>query len=71
MYDAPLTEKQVVDYELRAAPSNPDRKIAMREQVQNQTDRKSIAVWLADGAKRAAEDNTTRSATEKRTDKDR
>lgn len=71
VYDAPLTEKQIADYELRADPSNPDRKVAMREQVQNQTDRKSIAARLADGAKRAAEDDTTRSAPEKRTDKDR
>jgi len=26
VYDAPLTEKQMADYELRAAPGNPDRK---------------------------------------------
>ena len=31
MYDAPLTEKQIDDYELRAAPDNPDVKKRMRE----------------------------------------
>jgi len=34
VYDAPLTEKQIDDYELRAAPDNPDVKAHMREQAQ-------------------------------------
>ena len=34
VYDAPLTEKQIDDYELKAAPSNPDIKARMREQAQ-------------------------------------
>jgi hypothetical protein len=34
VYDAPLTEKQITDYELRAAPDNPDVKAVMREQAQ-------------------------------------
>lgn len=31
VYDAPLTERQIDDYELRAAPDNPDVKKRMRE----------------------------------------
>ena len=34
VYDAPLTEKQISDYELKAAPDNPDVKTKMREQAQ-------------------------------------
>ena len=34
VYDAPLTETQVDDYKLRAAPDNPDIKDRMREQAQ-------------------------------------
>ena len=34
VYDSPLTEKQIADYELRAAPGNPDIKKHMREQAQ-------------------------------------
>ena len=34
VYDAPLTEKQIDDYELQAAPDNPDVKDRMREQAQ-------------------------------------
>jgi len=34
VYDTPLTEKQIDDYELRAAPDNPDVKDRMREQAQ-------------------------------------
>jgi hypothetical protein len=34
VYDAPLTEKQISDYELHAAPDNPDVKALMREQAQ-------------------------------------
>ena len=71
VYDAPLTEKQMGDYELRAAPSNPDRKVAMREQAQNRTDRKSIAARLAEGMKQAAKDNAARPVPDKTMDKDR
>ena len=67
VYDAPLTEKQIADYELRAAPGNPDRKAPMREPGES----KSIAVRLAEGAKQAARDNTARFAPEKGTEKDR
>ena len=66
-----LTEKQMGDYELRAAPSNPDRKVAMREQAQNRTDRKSIAARLAEGMKQAAKDNAARPVPDKTMDKDR
>ena len=34
IYDAPLTEKQIKDYELRAARDNPDVVAVMREQAQ-------------------------------------
>lgn len=34
VYDDPLTEKQIADYELRAAPGNPNIKEHMREQAQ-------------------------------------
>jgi len=34
VYDAPLTEKQIDDYELRAAPDNPDVKKRVHEQAQ-------------------------------------
>ncbi|MGI6174974.1 MAG: hypothetical protein ACOYJC_02190 [Christensenellales bacterium] len=71
VYDAPLTEKQMGDYELRAAPSNPDRKVAMRAQAQNQTDRKSIAARLSEGMEQAAKDNAARSVPSKNTEKDR
>lgn len=71
VYDAPLTEKQISDYELRAAPSNPDRKGPMREQVQNKADIKSIAARLAKGAQQAAKENAARPISDKTTDKDR
>lgn len=67
VYDAPLTEKQMADYELRAAPGNPDRKAPMREPGES----KSIAARLAEVAKQAARYNTARSAPEKGTEKDR
>ena len=34
VYDAPLTKKQISDYELCAAPDNPDVKAVMQEQAQ-------------------------------------
>ncbi len=34
IYDAPLTEKQISDYELKAAPDNPDVRARMCEQAQ-------------------------------------
>lgn len=67
VYDAPLTEKQMADYELRAAPGNPDRKAPMRESEES----KSIAAQLAEGAKQAAQDKATRPAPKKGTEKDR
>lgn len=67
VYDAPLTEKQMADYELRAAPGNPDRKAPMREPGES----KSIAVRLAEGAKQAARDNAAHTAPAKGTEKDR
>ena len=71
VYDAPLTEKQMDDYELRAAPGNPDIQGHRQEQIQGRTDRKSIAARLAEGAEQAAKDNTARPAPDKKTDKDR
>lgn len=67
VYDAPLTEKQIGDYELRAAPSNPDRKAPMREPGES----KSITARLAEGAKQAARDNAARPAPQKSAEKDR
>ena len=67
VYDAPLTEKQMTDYELRAAPGNPNRKAPMREPGES----KSIATRLAEGAKQAAQDNAARPAPEKGTEKER
>ena len=60
-YSAPLSEKQINDYELRAAKDNPDRQQA----------KLSIAAQLSEGAKRATKDSTTRTAPDKNTDKDR
>jgi hypothetical protein len=71
VYDAPLTEKQMADYELRAAHGNPDRKPPLREQGESRAESKSIAARLAEGAKQAARDNTARPASEKSTEKDR
>lgn len=67
VYDAPLTEKQIADYELRAAPGNSDRKAPLREPRES----KSIAARLAEGTKQAARDNATRPASERSTEKDR
>lgn len=67
VYDAPLTEKQMDDYELRPAPGNPDRNAPMREPEEN----KSIAARLAKGAKQATRDNAARPAPSKNTEKDR
>lgn len=67
VYDAPLTEKQIDDYELRAAPGNPDRNAPLQEPGEN----KSIAARLAEGAKQAARDNAARPALSKNTEKDR
>ncbi|WP_341478147.1 hypothetical protein [Clostridium sporogenes] len=62
VYDAPLTEKQMADYELRAAPGNPDREPEKS---------KSIAARLAEGAKQVARDNAALTAPAKGTEKDR
>lgn len=62
VYDAPLTEKQMADYELRAAPGNPDREPKKS---------KSIAARLAEGAKQAARDSAAHTAPEKGTEKER
>ncbi|KPU43205.1 hypothetical protein OXPF_32190 [Oxobacter pfennigii] len=67
VYDAPLTEKQMNDYELRAASGNPDRNATLREQGEN----KSIAALLAEGAKQAARDNAAHPSPSKNTEKDR
>lgn len=67
VYDAPLTEKQMADYELRAAPGNPDRKAPLREPGES----KSIAARLAEWTKQAARDNATRPASERSIEKDR
>ena len=67
VYDAPLTEKQMADYELRAAPGNSDRKAPLREPRES----KSIAARLAEGTKQATRDNATRPASERSTEKDR
>lgn len=67
VYDAPLTEKQMADYELRAAPGNPDRKAPIREPGES----KSIAARLAEGAKQAARGNVARPAPAKGTEKER
>ena len=50
VYDAPLTDKQADNYELRAAPDNPCAKTAARDEVQ--TARKPIMEQLADAAKK-------------------
>lgn len=121
VYDAPLSEKQISDYELKAAPSNPDIKDRMREQAQiigpweekrkapehlrltiwlseqgafavkkgispedvaeryrfiterapRDTQKKSIAEQLKDGAEQVANDNAARPAPVKKTDRDR
>lgn len=68
VYDAPLTEKQIGDYELRAAPGNADMK---REQALPKSEVKSLAEQLREGAKQAAKDRAARSAPEKNKDMDR
>lgn len=67
VYDAPLTKKQMDDYELRAAPGNPDRNAPLREPGEN----KSIAAQLAEGAQQAARDNAARPVPSMNTEKDR
>ena len=49
VYDAPLTEKQIADFELRAAPGNPDLKADTRQRTP--TAPKPIMEQLADAAK--------------------
>ncbi|WP_283592130.1 hypothetical protein [Clostridium butanoliproducens] len=71
VYDAPLTEKQLADYELRAAPGSPDRKSSLREPGESKAKSKSIAARLVEGAKQAAMDNAARPVPEKSTEKDR
>ena len=59
-YSTPLTEKQLDDYELRAAQSNPDRQ------------RPSIAAQLAEGAERAAgQDHSSQPVPKKDANKNR
>jgi hypothetical protein len=67
VYDVPLTEKQMADYELRAVPGNPNRKAPIREPGES----KSIAARLAEGAKQAARENAAHTAPAKGTEKDR
>ena len=50
VYDAPLTEKQADDYELRAAPGNPGEKTPVRDKTQ--TAPKPIMEQLAEAAKK-------------------
>lgn len=69
VYDAPLTEKQIADYELRAAPGNPDIKRSMTEPSRGQ--KKSIAAQLTNGAEQAAKDNISRPVSSKNMDKGR
>jgi hypothetical protein len=67
VYDAPLTEKQIDDYELRAAPDNPDAKRRMCE-----TERKKpIAEQIKESEAQAARDNAARPAPKQNIDKDR
>ncbi len=68
VYDAPLTEKQIAEYELRAAPDNPD--ISKIEKIADGR-KKSIAEQLKDGAEQVANDNAARPAPVKKTDRDR
>lgn len=55
LYSAPLTQKQMDDYELRAAPGNPDR---VRMEVQKKAEKKPIAEQLKEAAKQAERGNT-------------
>ena len=71
VYDAPLTEKQISDYELRGASDNPDMKGCIQEQAQSRGERKTIAARLAEGVAQAAKDNAIRPIPEKNTDKNR
>lgn len=61
-YSAPLTEKQMADYELRAARDNPDL---------NKPEKLPIAVQLEQGAAQAAKENAVRPAPDKNTDRSR
>ena len=73
-YSAPLTEKQADDYELRAAPDNPDIKAVMANRAPD-TDKysapKRISDQLKDGADRAAIDNAALPKPGKNIEKDR
>jgi len=78
VYDAPLTEKQIDDFELRAAPDNPGQLGLSSQQSEKQTQlairqktKPSIAGQLAEGVKRAEADNAMRPAAKKTPDKDR
>lgn len=71
VYDAPLTEKQISDYELRGASDNPDMKGRIQEQTQSRGERKTISARLAEGVAQAAKDNAIRPIPEKNTDKNR
>lgn len=55
LYSAPLTQKQMDDYELRDAPGNPDR---VRMEVQKRAEKKPIAEQLKEAAKQAERGNT-------------
>ena len=82
IYDAPLTEKQISDYELRAAPDNPDMLPDFEEVVTavicEELDaefaaerKKSIAERMKEGAEQAAKENAARTATPKTAKEDR
>jgi len=71
IYDTPLTEKQISDYELRPAPGNPDvqrsHNVIDRDAGKNITNSKHaltkpIAEQLKESAEQAAIDNAERSA---------
>lgn len=67
VYDAPLTEKQIAEYELRAAPDNPD--ISKIEKIADGR-KKSIAERMQEGAAQAARDNAARARPAKKKEQD-
>ena len=69
-YSAPLTEKQMDDYELRAASGNPD---VLDKGITGpqRGDEKTIAAQLAEGAARVAKDIASRPIPDKNTNKSR
>jgi len=81
IYDAPLTEKQIADYELRAAPDNPDilkdfEKVvteAVCEEIDAEfaeEQKTSIYEQMEKGAVQAAKDNAARQTLPKKKEQD-